>query len=130
MLVFFFKKMERNLKKYDILTYKKLVFYYYPKLKEGNFVGKLISTNKINNIETYEIKLPTDSLFKKVHGDVKLYYKVDKNNQKIILEALESQSILKYEAHKELDIYKGIMISKEHPYRDIFKIDLINSLKK
>lgn len=119
MLVFFFKKMERNLKKYDILTYKKLVFYYYPKIKEGNFVGKLILTNKINNIETYEIKLPTDSLFKKVHGDVKLYYKVDKNNQKIILEA-----------HKELVIYKGIMIRKEHPYRDIFKIDLINSLKK
>lgn len=59
-----------------------------------------------------------------------ILFKVDKNNQKIILEALEPQSILKYEAHKELDTYKGIMISKEHPYRDIFKIDLINSLKK
>lgn len=59
-----------------------------------------------------------------------ILFKVDKNNQKIILEALEPQSILKYETHKELDTYKGITISKEHPYRDIFKIDLINSLKK
>ena len=61
-----FKKLERSLKKYNMLSYKKLYFDYYPELKEGNFLGKLISTNKKNNTETYELKLPTDTTFAKV----------------------------------------------------------------
>ena len=31
-----FKKLERSLKKYNMLAYKKLYFEYYPALKEGN----------------------------------------------------------------------------------------------
>ena len=71
-----FKKLERSIKKYNMLAYKKLYFDYYPALKEGNFLGKLVSTNKENNTKTYELKLPTDALFSKVHGDIKLYYLV------------------------------------------------------
>ena len=44
-----FKKLERSLKKYNMLAYKILYFDYYPELKEGNFLGNLISTNKKNN---------------------------------------------------------------------------------
>ena len=64
-----FKKLERAIKKYNMLAYKKLYFEYYPALKEGNFLGKLISTNKKNNTKTYELKLPTDALFSKVQSD-------------------------------------------------------------
>ena len=64
-----FKKLERSLKKYNMLAYKKLYFEYYPALKEGNFLGELVSTNKSKNTKTYELKLPTDSMFSKVHGD-------------------------------------------------------------
>ena len=35
-----FKKLERSLKKYNMLAYKKLYFEYYPALKEGNFLGE------------------------------------------------------------------------------------------
>ena len=41
-----FKKLERSIKKYNMLAYKKLYFEYYPSLKEGNFLGKIISTNE------------------------------------------------------------------------------------
>lgn len=41
-----FKKLERALKKYNMLAFKKLNFDYYPALRNGNFVGELISVNK------------------------------------------------------------------------------------
>ena len=71
-----FRKLERAIKKYNMLAYKKLYFEYYPSLKEGNFLGKLISTNKSNLTSNYELKLPTDAMFSKVHGDIKLYYTI------------------------------------------------------
>ena len=58
-----FHKLERSLKKYNMLAYKKLYFEYYPALKEGEFLGELISTNQNNDSITYELKLPTDALF-------------------------------------------------------------------
>ena len=51
-----FKKLERALKKYNMLAYKKLNFEYYPELRKGNFIGELISTNKTDKTETYELK--------------------------------------------------------------------------
>ena len=69
-----FKKLERSLKKYNMLAYKKLYFEYYPALKEGRFLGEKVATNQDNGTETYELKLPTDAMFSKVHGDIKLHY--------------------------------------------------------
>ena len=43
-----FKKLERALKKYNMLAYKKLNFEYYPSLRNGKFVGTLLSEDKIN----------------------------------------------------------------------------------
>ena len=34
-----FHKLERSLKKYNMLAYKKLYFDYYPSLKEGKLLG-------------------------------------------------------------------------------------------
>ena len=123
-----FKKLERSLKKYNMLAYKKLYFDYYPELKEGNFLGKLIATNKKNNNETYELKLPTDSTFAKVHGDIKLYYVVYKDIKTVMLDKLVPEDILSEGHQSELITYKGVMVSKEHSDKDIFKINLLGLL--
>ena len=125
-----FKKLERSLKKYNMLAYKKLYFEYYPALKNGNFLGKLISTNKTNGTQTYELKLPTDSLFSKVHGDIKLYYLVYEKDKIVMLDKFEPVDILSEGHASELVTYKGVMVSKQHSDKDMFKINLLNMLDK
>jgi len=73
-----FKKLERSLKKYNMLAYKKLYFDFYPTLKDGKFLGELVSFDKDNQTEKYELQLPTDSMFIKIHGIITLYYTVYK----------------------------------------------------
>ena len=51
-----YKKLERALKKYNMLAYKKLNFEYYPKLRSGNFIGELISKNKKELLELRDKK--------------------------------------------------------------------------
>ena len=58
-----FKKLERALKKYNMLAFKKLNFDYYPALRNGKFVGELVSVNKKAGTEKYELRLPSDKLF-------------------------------------------------------------------
>ena len=111
-----------------MLAYKKLYFDYYPELKEGNFLGQLVSTNKKNNTETYELKLPTDPTFAKVHGDIKLYYVVYKDIKTVMLDRLVPEDILSEGHQSELITYKGVMVSKEHSDKDIFKINLLGLL--
>jgi hypothetical protein len=125
-----FKKLERSIKKYNMLAYKKLYFEYYPALKEGNFLGKLISTNKENGTKTYELKLPTDALFSKVHGDIKLYYLVYENEKIVMLDKFEPREILSEGHASELVTYKGVMVSKQHAEKDMFKINLLNMIEK
>ena len=125
-----FRKLERSIKKYNMLAYKKLYFEYYPSLKEGKFLGKLISTNQANNTDTYELKLPTDAMFSKVHGDIKLYYIVYKNEKIVMLDKFEPMEILSEGHASELVTYKGVMVSKEHAEKDMFKINLLNMIQK
>ena len=54
-----FRKKERSVRKYNMLAYKKLTFEYYPSIREGKFLGKLISTDAKEHSKTYELKLPT-----------------------------------------------------------------------
>ena len=125
-----FKKLERALKKYNMLAYKKLNFEYYPALRNGNFVGELTSQNKKAGTETYELKLPSDNMFTQVHGDVKLIYTVYIKEQTIMLNTITPSDIL-LEGHKsELTTYKGIMISKANASKDMFKIDLLKQLQQ
>ena len=124
-----FKKLERALKKYNMLAYKKLNFTYYPALRNGKFVGKMISQNKKAGTESYELKLPSDTMFSRVHGDVKLLYTVYAEEQTIILNTITPSDIL-LEGHKsELTTYKGIMISKANASKDMFKVDLLSALQ-
>ncbi len=125
-----FKKLERAIKKYNMLAYKKLYFEYYPALKEGKFLGKLISTNQTNNTSSYELKLPTDAMFSKVHGDIKLYYIVYHNQKTVMLDKFEPTEILSEGHASELVTYKGVMVSKQHAEKDMFKINLLNMIQK
>ncbi len=125
-----FKKIERSLKKYNMLAYKKLYFEYYPALKEGNFLGELVSKNQQNATETYELKLPTDPMFAKVHDDIKLHYIVYLNDRIVMLDTITPEDILGEGHQSELVTYKGVMVSKEHAEKDIFKINLLNLIQK
>ena len=115
-----FRKLERSVKKYNMLAYKKLVFEFYPKMKEGNFLGKLISVNSSENTKKYELKLPTDDLFVRVHGEIILHYSVCENSNTIILETITPESLLSEGHRQELQAYKGVMISKANKEKDKF----------
>ena len=123
-----FHKLERSLKKYNMLAFKKLHFDYYPNLKSGNFLGELISTNKEKNTKSYELKLPTDTMFAKVHGEIKLHYVVYENEKIVMLDKLTPEDILSEGHQSELVTYKGVMVSKEHSDKDMFKINLLNMI--
>lgn len=124
-----FKKLERALKKYNMLAFKKLNFEFYPSLRNGNFIGELVSSNKKNKTETYELRLPSDKMFTKIYGPVKLIYTVHHKEETVVLETITPSDIL-LEGHKsELTTYKGIMISKANASKDMFKIDLLNMLQ-
>lgn len=125
-----FKKLERSLKKYNMLAYKKLYFEFYPALKEGNFLGEVISTNQKNHTKTYELKLPTDVMFAKVHGFVKLHYMVYEQEKTVMLVTITPEEILSEGHQSELVTYKGVMVSKQHADKDMFKINLLNMIQK
>ena len=125
-----FHKLERSLKKYNMLAYKKLYFNYYPSLKEGNFLGEVVANDKEKGMTTYELKLPTDVLFAKVHGEIKLHYIVYENEKIVMLDKLTPTDILSEGHQSELETYKGVMVSKEHSDKDIFKINLLNMIQK
>lgn len=124
-----FKKLERALKKYNMLAFKKLNFDYYPALRNGKFVGECVSTNKLDGTLKYELKLPSDKMFAAVHGEVKLYYTVYEKEGTVMLDTITPTDILLEGHMSELTTYKGIMISKANASKDKFKIDLLNMLQ-
>ena len=124
-----FNKLESALKKYNMLAYKKLCFEYYPALKEGNFLGTIVEEDDDEGTR-YELKLPTDPMFSKVHGDVKLHYLVKSNSNVIVIDKLTPEKILSEGHQSELVTYKGVMVSKEEKEKDIFKINLLNMISK
>ena len=123
-----FRKKERSVRKYNMLAYKKLTFDYYPELRNGNFLGKMVSEE--NNIKNYELVLPTDDMFVKVHGEITLHYSVYVDKNIILLTNITPEGILEEGHRAELTAYKGVMISKKNPEKDMFKINLLNMLQK
>ncbi len=125
-----FKKLERALKKYNMLAFKKINFEYYPALRNGEFLGELVSENKKLGTVSYELKLPSDKTFSQVHGDVKLHYTVYDSEKIVMLDKISPVEIL-IEGHRsELTTYKGIMISKANADKDKFKVDLLKYLQE
>ncbi|HPE15248.1 MAG TPA: hypothetical protein PLT65_05475 [Bacilli bacterium] len=125
-----YKKKERSVRKYNMLAYKKLTFEYYPSLRNGEFLGKKVSVSKKNHTTSYELKLPTDDLFARVHGDILVHYTVYEDNGVVLLTNITPDGILDEGHRSELATYKGVMISKTNAEKDIFKINLINMMNQ
>lgn len=126
-----YHKKERSIKKYNMLAYKKLLFEFYPNLRDGNFIGVVVGHNDKEDTTKYELKLPTDTMFNKVHGDIVLRYTAYNKQRIIMLEDISTPDDILTEGHqKELTTYKGVMVSKSHADKDIFKINLLNMLEK
>ena len=115
-----FKKLERSLKKYNMLAYKKLYFEFYPALKEGKFLGELVEVDENKNIKRYKLELPSDPSFYKVHGNIEFCYKVIMNEETIMLDTIQPEDIL----------MEDIRISKQHSEKDKFIISLLNMIQK
>ncbi len=126
-----FRKIERSVRKYNMLAYKKLTFDYYPQIKNGDFVGKLVSEDKNTGVKSYDLVLPTDDMFVKVHGEIVLHYSVYADKNIVLLTNITCDDNILEEGHRtELKAYKGVMISKDNPEKDMFKINLLNMLQK
>ena len=120
---------ERTVRKYNMLAYKKMMFEYYPKLKTGEFLGTVVGENKDGSI-MYELPLPTDEMFSKVHGVITLHYTVYLDKKVILLTNITPEGILEEGHRSELNAYKGVMVSKTNKEKDMFKINLLNMMNK
>ena len=125
-----YKKKEKAIKKYNMLAYKKLIFEYYNALREGNFLGVCVETDKKNGISKYELKLPTDNMFAKVHGPLMLHYSVYDAQHIVMLNTLTPEDVLTEGHMEELSTYKGVMVTNSHKEKDMFKINLFNAMKR
>ena len=125
-----FRKLEKSVKKYNMIAYKKLVFDYYPSIKEGKMLGKLIETNSKNQTKTYELKLPTNEMFAKVHGDMKLDYTVYEDKHIVLFNTITPTDILTEGHRSELSTFDGVILSNHNAERDMFKITLLKLLEK
>lgn len=125
-----FRVKERTLRKYNMLAYKELIFKDYPAIRTGNFLGIKVAENQQDKTQSYELELPTDDLFKKVHGNVRLHYTVYEEKKVVLLTNITPDEILEEGHRTELTTYKGVMISKSNPKKDIFKVNLLNILHK
>lgn len=124
-----FRVKERTVRKYNMLAYKKMMFEYYPKLKTGEFLGTAVGENKDGSI-MYELPLPTDEMFSKVHGVITLHYTVYLDKKVILLTNITPEGILEEGHRSELGAYKGVMVSKANKDKDMFKINLLNTMNK
>jgi hypothetical protein len=124
-----FRVKERTVRKYNMLAYKKMMFEYYPKLKAGEFLGTAVGENKDGSI-MYELPLPTDEMFSKVHGVITLHYTVYLDKKVVLLTNITPEDILEEGHRTELTAYKGVMVSKENRDKDMFKINLLNMMNK
>lgn len=125
-----FTKRERALKRYNMIAFKKLAFDYSPKLKEGHFLGKVVGHDDEIHATNYELSLPTDELFVKVHGEIILHYCVYDDTNVIMFKTITPDTILDEGHRSELKTYKGVVLSNENAARDKFKIDLLNMIQR
>lgn len=124
-----FNKLEKSIKKYNMRAYKMMYFEFYPSLKTGKLLGEKIETNSKEKYDTYELKLPSDSMFSRVHGETKLRYLHYTEENIIMLDTITPTEILMEGHMSELPTYKGVMISKKNSAKDKFKIDYITAMQ-
>ena len=107
-----FNKKERALRRYFKKSYNYMMFKLMPTLKkDGKKEGK------------YEIELPTDEIFKKVYGPIKVLFTV--SNDVVVLEDIIPDEFLMKCFERNLPIYKGIPYYNE---KDLKKIKIVERL--
>ena len=68
-------------------------------------------------------------MFVKVHGEIRLHYTVYEDKKIVLLTNITPEGILEEGHRAELTAYKGVMISKANPEKDMFKINLLNMMQ-
>ena len=76
---------------------------------------KEMTKNDKDKTISYELQLPTDELFKKVHGPIVLHYTVYTEKGIIVLTDITPEGLMDEGHRAELSTYKGVMISKTNP---------------
>ena len=71
-----------------------------------------------------------DCLFCKIVNNEIKSYTVYEDKNVILLTNITPEGILDEGHRAELSTYKGVMISKTHPEKDKFKVNLLNMLQK
>lgn len=107
-----YTKKERALRKYFMKAYKYLIFKAVPTLHKENKKDGL-----------YELDLPSDLLFERVYGKLRLLFKVEKDVA--IIEDILPNDILMACFARELPIYKGVPYNTR---RDLEKIKIAEKL--
>ena len=121
-----YRKKESAIKKYSMLAYKKLIFQIYSSLREGDFQGVIVSRDERYKSESYELPLPTDSMFNKLYGNITLHYTVYLEQMLIMLENITPEDIVLETTQNKYASYKR----KTSEESDRFKINLLNILNK
>ena len=78
---------------------------------------------------SFVIEYLNENEFRKKERSVKKYNMLA-YKKLVMLDTLTPEEILDEGHQKELSTYKGVMVSKSHSERDMFKINLLNMLDK
>lgn len=112
------KKLIKSLRTYNRRAYKQYFFDFIPNIREA-------VSNGIIKDGSYEYNLYTDNMFKKIHGQIKVYYTVI--GREVTIDNISPTDLLNEGADRMLEVYKGVIIASP---RDKFKVDLYLNIKK
>lgn len=101
-----FRKRKKALSRYFRKNYKYLMYTVFPKLKEEHKVdGK------------YELELPTNDLFTRIYGPMKLLFSV--KNDITYLEDIIPNNLLTLCYERDLPTYKGIPYASKKDFKKL-----------
>ena len=104
-----FNALIKSLRHYNMRAYKEFIFFYLPKLRNGEFTGEEISSG------LYRQNLKVDPVFEFVYGKVYFEYSVEDNV--ITLIVVEPRDFLNAGRRTMLKVYKGCpVISKKEEF--------------
>ena len=92
--------------------------------------SKIASIEGVIKNTPSQIKAVQEKYEKAITGYDSIKAALDENKKTITLTDLTPREILSEGHQSELVTYKGVMVSKEHADKDMFKINLLNMINK